>query len=222
MSLWVATMLTSWQKRACRRQPNDPLKPKLETVVPLVDGRASMLQFRYLFVTDKEGLKVIDVTHPEQATLLANNTIALQDALQGICFHAPMLMLQLAQGLVIVDVRILKKCGSISGLLQMENSTTPEMSFWQYQCHFVCLCGRWKNGMKVLQMTSPDSQPKFYGFSPAPKPELISWYGTSSPALSLSRPLERDRGADETGNQVAVFGRLGARPLNRKKHNAYI
>jgi hypothetical protein len=30
----------------------------------------------------------------------------------------------------------------------------------------------------------------------------------------LSRGLERDRGVDETGNQIAVFGRRGSRPLN--------
>jgi hypothetical protein len=70
------------------------------------------------------------------------------------------------------------------------------------------------SGLKVVQLTSPDSQPKFYGFSPAPKPELIASYPTASPALSISRPLERDRGVDETGGQIAVFGRLGSRPLN--------
>ena len=71
-----------------------------------------------------------------------------------------------------------------------------------------------KNGLKVLQLTSPESQPKFYGFSPDPKPQLIATYATGKPALSLSRGLERDRGVDETGNQIAVFGRRGSRPLN--------
>ena len=70
------------------------------------------------------------------------------------------------------------------------------------------------NGLKVLQLTSPDSQPKFYGFSPEPKPELISWRKLQSDALSLSRPIERDRGVDETGHQIAVFGRIGSRPFN--------
>jgi hypothetical protein len=69
-------------------------------------------------------------------------------------------------------------------------------------------------GIKVVQLTSPESQPKFYGFSPDPKPRLIASYETSAPALSLSRGLERDRGVDETGGQVAVFGRRGSRPLN--------
>jgi hypothetical protein len=69
-------------------------------------------------------------------------------------------------------------------------------------------------GLKVLQLTSPDSQPAMYGFSPEPHPELIAWHRTKGPALSLSRPLERDRAVDETGEQVAVFGRIGSRPLN--------
>jgi hypothetical protein len=71
-----------------------------------------------------------------------------------------------------------------------------------------------RNGLKVLQLTSPASQPKFYGFSPEPKPQLIARYATGKPALSLSKGLERDRAVDETGGQIAVFGRRGSRPLN--------
>jgi hypothetical protein len=44
-------------------------------------------------------------------------------------------------------------------------------------------------------------------------PQLIAWRKTRYPALALSEGLERDRGADESGNQIALFGRLGARPL---------
>jgi len=69
----------------------------------------------------------------------------------------------------------------------------------------------------VLQLTSPSSQPNFYGFSPAPKPELIAWARTPSPARALSKGLDRDRGVDETGGQMAVFGRLGSRPFTREE-----
>jgi hypothetical protein len=69
-------------------------------------------------------------------------------------------------------------------------------------------------GLKVLQLTSPESQPKFYGFSPEPRPELIATYQTGKPAIALSKGLDRDRGVDETGGQIAVFGRRGSRPLN--------
>src|SRR5690606_8376862 len=71
-----------------------------------------------------------------------------------------------------------------------------------------------RNGLKVIQLTSPELQPKFYGFAPDPNPQLIAWYPTRKPALSLSRGLERDRAVDETGHQVAVFGRIGSRPFN--------
>ena len=74
-----------------------------------------------------------------------------------------------------------------------------------------------RNGMKVLQLTSPDSQRGFYGFSPAPMPELIAWARTPSPAIAMSKGLDRDRAVDETGGQIAVFGRLGSRPFNRSE-----
>jgi len=78
-----------------------------------------------------------------------------------------------------------------------------------------------KNGLKVLQLTSPDSQPNFYGFSPEPKPELIAWYKTMGPAVSLSEGLKRDRAVDENGNQISVFGRLGSRPFNEPEQREF-
>ena len=50
---------------------------------------------------------------------------------------------------------------------------------------------------------------------PRPVPELIAWARTPSPALSLAKGLDRDRGVDETGHQIAVFGRVGSRPFTR-------
>jgi hypothetical protein len=33
-------------------------------------------------------------------------------------------------------------------------------------------------------------------------------------ALAISEGVDRDRAVDESGNQIAVFGRIGARPLS--------
>jgi hypothetical protein len=44
---------------------------------------------------------------------------------------------------------------------------------------------------------------------------LIATYRTGGPALAISRGIDRDRAVDESGNQLAVFGRRGARPFNR-------
>jgi hypothetical protein len=43
---------------------------------------------------------------------------------------------------------------------------------------------------------------------------LIAWYPTKGAAQSLSRGLERDRAVDESGNQIAIFGRIGSRPFH--------
>jgi hypothetical protein len=41
--------------------------------------------------------------------------------------------------------------------------------------------------------------------------------------LSLSKGLDRDRAVDETGDQIAVFGRRGARPLDSDEtHRLYL
>lgn len=76
-----------------------------------------------------------------------------------------------------------------------------------------------KNGLQVLQLTDPETMPTFAGFSPRPEPRLIATFKTKGPALAVSKGLDRDRAADESGNQVAVFGRRGARPFNLEEVN---
>ena len=71
-----------------------------------------------------------------------------------------------------------------------------------------------KNGLKVLQLTDPETMPTYAGFSPRPEPRLIATFKTKGEALNISKGLDRDRAADESGNQIAVFGRRGARPFN--------
>ena len=73
------------------------------------------------------------------------------------------------------------------------------------------------NGLKVVQLFSPVDNPAFSGFSPRPTPKLIASYRTRGPALAISKGIDRDRAVDESGNQLAVFGRRGARPFNRQE-----
>jgi hypothetical protein len=60
-----------------------------------------------------------------------------------------------------------------------------------------------------------DDPAHFSGFSPRPTPKLIATAHTRGPALAISKGIDRDRAVDESGNQLTVFGRRGARPLNR-------
>jgi len=71
-----------------------------------------------------------------------------------------------------------------------------------------------QNGLRVLQVISPEDSTNAYGFSPRPTPRLIATYHTPGSALAISKGVDRDRAVDESGHQIAVFGRRGARPPN--------
>jgi hypothetical protein len=79
-----------------------------------------------------------------------------------------------------------------------------------------------RNGLRVLQMISPDTVDGAAGFSPRPAPRLIASYHTHHPMLAISRGLDRDRVVDETGNQTVVFGRRGSRPFHVREMSAFL
>jgi hypothetical protein len=192
-----------------------PLQPKILSQLPLDDPRASVLQFRYLFVTDAHGLQVVDVTHPETPRLVPNNNISIKQAYHLSVARTYAYVAAGNEGVVIVDVtkpEAMRELQRYNAGGQLKDSR--DVIIGSTNASLFAYVADGSGGLKVLQLTSPKSQPKFYGFSPEPKPELIAWYPTGKPALSLSRGLERDRGVDETGNQVAVFGRRGSRPLS--------
>src|SRR5205807_10522590 len=71
-----------------------------------------------------------------------------------------------------------------------------------------------RNGLRVVQLISPDTVTGSQGFSQRPKPKLIATYPTKRETICVSRGLERDRVVDETGGQTVVFGRRGSRPFH--------
>jgi hypothetical protein len=194
---------------------DQPLAPKVLARIPVEGPQGLALQFRYLFVTAARGLLVVDVTDPAKPQRIEKATIALEGARRVFVARTYAYVAAGKEGLVIVDVgkpaepKVLLKY-TADGKLDDAHDVivaTTNASLFAYVAD-----GR--NGLKVLQLTSPETQPRFYGFSPEPKPQVIAWRDTGSPARSLSRPLERDRAVDETGHQIAVFGRLGSRPFN--------
>ena len=71
-----------------------------------------------------------------------------------------------------------------------------------------------RNGLQVVQLFAPSDNPNYLGFSPHPTPKRIAWYPMDD-ARIVSEGIDRDRAVDETGNQLAVFGRRGARPFTK-------
>ncbi len=193
---------------------DDPLQPRLVATLPFDDARASALQFRYLWVTDAKGLALVDVTDPRKPQLVPEARVPLAHAGRIYLARTYAYVADGPDGLAIVDIETPRKmqlltlytaAGALKDVRDVVLGATNASSF--------AYVADGAAGLKVLQLTAPDTQPNFYGFSPTPAPQLIAWRKTRYPALALSEGLERDRGADESGNQIALFGRIGARPL---------
>jgi len=185
-------------------------------VLPELEGVTSVaVQFRYAFVTTAKGLELVDVTDVERATVVPEATIALEEAHDVYVARTYAYVSADKQELVIVDVENPERP-------KVDRTFDADGAMDDVRCCRVAMTNAslfayvadGKNGLRVLQLTSPETVPEFAGFSPRVKPELIATYRTDTPALSISKALDRDRAVDESGNQLAVFGRIGARPFN--------
>lgn len=197
---------------------DDPLAPNLVSIIPIRKAHASALQLRYLMVTSEQGFHVVDITRHASPSVIENAFIPLEDAHKLYLARTYAYVAAGKQGVAIIDienpeqpklVQLFTAQGKLNDARDIIVATT-NASLYAYVADG-------KNGLKVLHLTAPDRQPGFYGFSPAPKPILIAHFPTDSPALALAKGLDRDRAVDEMGGQIAVFGRLGARPLNVKE-----
>jgi hypothetical protein len=195
-----------------------PLAPRIASRVPLRDPRAAALQFRYLFVTTATGLEVVDVTVPEKARRVEGASVALADARGLYVARTYAYVAAGREGLAIVDVErpaVPKLLAKFTADGRLDDARDVVVGSTNASLFAYVADG--KNGLKVVQLTSPESQPRFYGFSPEPRPQLIAWRPTASAARALAKGLDRDRAVDETGHQIAVFGRIGARPFTREE-----
>jgi hypothetical protein len=193
---------------------NDPLNPRLVKRIDLKHPRASAVQFRYAFVVDDEGLKVVDVTVPEQARVVEGAFVPLAHAHDVYVARTYAYVANGKDGIAIVDVeqperprldQMYNAEGRLNDVHQVKIAMTNASLF--------AYVADGKNGMRILQLTSPETMPEYAGFSPRPRPVLIATFKTKGEALGISKALDRDRAVDESGNQVSVFGRRGARPF---------
>jgi hypothetical protein len=194
------------------------LDPKVTSVIPLSDPRATAVQFRYLWVTTAQGLQLVDITHMDQPALVPEATVPLADARRVYLARTYAYVAAKGEGLVIVDITAPRRPSIYQKFTadgQLNDAEDVIVASTNASAFAYVADGR--NGMKVVQLTSFDNTANVYGFAPEPKPELIAWAKTPSPAIALSKGLDRDRGVDETGGQMAIFGRLGSRPFTRKE-----
>ena len=184
----------------------------------LSDPRGVAVQFRYAFVVDRDGLKVLDVTHLAQPKPVPGAVVPLEDARNLYVARTYAYVANGKQGLAIVDVEHpehprLDQMFSAAGEINDAN----DVKLGMVSSSLFAYVADGRNGLRVVQLFSPPDNPAFGGFSPRSTPKLIATYRTSGPALAVSKGIDRDRAVDESGNQLAVFGRRGARPFNRQE-----
>ena len=194
---------------------DDPLNPRIVSRISLKHPRSVAIQFRYAFVVDEEGLKVVDVTMPEQAKLVDGALVPLAHAHDVYVARTYAYVANGKDGIAIIDVEQPERPrldqtynaeGKLNDVHQVKVAMTNASLF--------AYVADGKNGMRILQLTSPETMPEYAGFSPRPRPVLIATFKTKGEALGISKGLDRDRAVDESGNQVSVFGRRGARPFH--------
>jgi hypothetical protein len=204
---------------------DNPLAPKVTAAIGepfLNDPRAVAVQFRYAFVVDREGLKTLNVTDLAQPKPIASSRLAIDGARNIYVARTYAYVSAGKNGIAIVDVENpeepkLDQMYNAQGKLNDVN----DVKIGMVAASAFAFVADGKNGLRVLQILSPwDDPAHFSGFSPRPTPKLIATAHTSGPALAISKGIDRDRAVDESGNQLAVFGRRGARPLNRAEIRA--
>jgi hypothetical protein len=197
---------------------DDPLQPQSVSEVGapfLRNARAVTVIFRYAFVIDDEGMKVVDITFPDRPRAVTSAIVPLAEAHDMYVARTYAYVAAGKQGVVIIDVEhpeapVIDQVYDADG--HLNDARGVKVAFTNASLFAYVADGR--NGLRVLQLTSPERTPWYEGFSPRPAPQLIATYRTSGPALAISKGLDRDRAVDETGHQVSVFGRIGARPFN--------
>jgi hypothetical protein len=194
---------------------DDPLQPKVSKVISLHHPHAVAIQFRYAFVVDEEGFKVVDVTKPEEAHLVEGAEVKLAHAHDVYVARTYAYVANGKDGIAIVNVerpeqpkldQMYNAEGKLNDVHQVKVGMT-NASLYAYVADG-------HNGLRILQLTDPETSVTYAGFSPRPDPKLIATFHTTGPAVAISKGLDRDRAVDESGNQLAVFGRRGARPFN--------
>jgi hypothetical protein len=200
---------------------NNPLDPKVVSQLgspELNQPRAISIQFRYAFIVDSEGLKVLDITDMGHPNAVKTAVVPMSDARGIYTARTYAYVAAGKEGIAIIDISKpeepkLRQTFNGDGKL----NDTNDIKLGMVSSSLFAFVADGHNGLQVVQLFSPESTPTFYGFSPQPTPKLIATYKTKGPALAISRGIDRDRAVDESGNQLAVFGRRGSRPFNREE-----
>ncbi|MCA1636024.1 MAG: hypothetical protein LC802_20610 [Acidobacteria bacterium] len=148
---------------------SDPTSPRWVGEVgspALVQPRSLAVQFRYAFVTDAEGLKVLDITDLERPHYLPSATVRMRDARGIYTARTYAYVAAGADGLAVVDIERpdqpkLDQTFTDGGKLNDASDVKVGMTY----ASLFAYVADGKNGLKVVELTNPNSVPGNMGYS---------------------------------------------------------
>lgn len=180
------------------------------------DPKSITFQFRYAFVADKDGLKVVDITYPHLPSVVA--LVPLRDARDVWMQKTYAYVANGRDGLAIINMDSPERPGEVimynaDGRI---NDASGVVTGSEHSSFFAFVADG-KNGLRVIELLNPADGSQVRGFSPKPIPRLVATYSDVGCAVSIARGMPRERAVDIDGNQIGVFGRRGGRPFNRQE-----
>ena len=201
-------------KKAAKKAEQETLQ--VVSIVPLNGPKAVRIQFRYAFVVDCDGLKVVDVTDPAKARLVEGALVPFQSAHNIYLSRTYAYVAAGSAGIGIVDIehaeqprldQMFNAGGQLCDIRDVKVGMT-NTSLFAYAADYA-------GKLAVIQLTSPETDPNNLGWGPRPNPVLIATKKLPGTPMALSEGIQRDRGVDESGNQLSVFNRVGSRPFTK-------
>jgi hypothetical protein len=132
------------------------MQPKLVKEIPFKKPHAVAVQFRYAFVVDEEGLKVVDVTMPDQARLVEGAEVRLNHAHDVYVSRTYAYVANGKDGIAIINIekpeqpsldQMYNADGQLNDVHQVKVAMT-NASLYAYVADG-------HNGMRILQLTDP-------------------------------------------------------------------
>jgi len=212
-----------------------PSKPTLVAQIPMKGAKAAVVQFRYAFVADQDGIAVVDLTDPARPALTSGR-VPLEDARGVAVWRSWLVVAGGKQGLVLVDVtkptspallmvydgageseRANDHARSPSGLPRSLIDDATSLTIATTNASTFAYVADGKNGLRIVSLVEPARVPGHLGFAPVPVPKLVATWKSKTSVRAVADGLKRDRFADEAGNAISVGGRIGSRPLNAEE-----
>ena len=135
------------------------------------------VQFQYLFITDDDGLKILNIEDPLNPIPVPTGVVPLHHPHRLYVARDYVYVADGEDGLAIIDIERtehprLQQLFNAGGLINDAHA----VQIGSISASMFALVADGKNGFRVVQLISPDTVAEAEGFDPRPSPRLIATY----------------------------------------------